>query len=91
MAICGEKSVNCEYSKKFVLFKSTVKITWLKLLKRWIRVLSCNLQMEHKGEGVFPKRNSILLRYNVEYFVLKGPKICASTYLPGQKVYSFPV
>ena len=32
--------------------------------------MSCNLQTEHKGEGVFPKRNSILLRYNTLLSIL---------------------
>ena len=40
------------------------EITWLQLLTKWIRVLSCNSQEEHKGERDFPKRNSILLRFN---------------------------
>ena len=46
------------------------KIAWLQLLKRWIRVSPCNLQKEHKGEGVFPKRNNILLRYNTLLSIL---------------------
>ena len=46
------------------------KITWLQLLIRWIKVSLCNLQKKHKGKGVFPKRNSILLRYNTLLSIL---------------------
>ena len=46
------------------------EITWLQLLKSWIRVSSCNLQKKQKGEGDFPKRNSILLRYNTLLIIL---------------------
>ena len=34
-----------------------------------IRVSSCNLRKGHKG-GVFPKRNSALLRYNTLLSIL---------------------
>ena len=64
MAICGDKSVNCLHLEKNSFISIQNEITWLQLLKRWIRVSSCNLQKEHKGEGDFPKWNSILLRYN---------------------------
>ena len=70
VSICGDKSVNCIYSEKTSFISIQSEITWLQLLKRWIRVLSCNLQREHKGEGDFPKQNSILLRYNTWLSIL---------------------
>ena len=63
MAICWDKSVNCIYSEKNSFISIHNEMTSLQLLKRWIKISPCNSQQEHKGEGVFPKPNSILL-YN---------------------------
>ena len=70
VAICGDKSVNCIYSEKNTFISIHSEITWLQLLKRCIRVSSCNLQKEHKGEGVFTKLNSVSLRYNTLLSIL---------------------
>ena len=64
MSICEDKSVNCIYLEKNSFISIHGEITWLQLLKLGIRVLLYNLQKEHKEEGVFPKSNSTLLRYN---------------------------
>ena len=72
------KVLNLYNQEKICFISIDSEITWLQLLKRRIKASSCNLQEEHKGEGDF---------YIVEYFVLKSPKTCASTYFSGQKVY----
>ena len=48
------------------------EITRLLLLKMCIRVSSCNLQKEHKGEGNFPKRNRTSLR---QHTLLKNIRV----------------
>ena len=88
-AICGDKIKNCTWLLHYNSFISIhSEITSLQLLKRWIRVSSCNLQKEHKGEGDFPKRNSILLRCDTLLSILYWKALtCDSTYILGQKVY----
>ena len=54
MEICRDKGDNCIYSEKNSFISIHSEIDWLQLLKRGIRVLSCNLHKEHKG-GVFSK------------------------------------
>ena len=70
VAIGRDKSVNCIYSEKNGFISTHKEIAWLQLLKRWIRVSSSNLRKEHKAEGVFQKRSSILLRYNTLLSIL---------------------
>ena len=60
----GTKVLHVYIQKKDSFISIHSELTWVQLLKRWIKVSSCNLQKEHKGEGDFPKWNSILLRYN---------------------------
>ena len=61
------------------------------MLKRWIRVSSCNFQKKHKGEGDFPKRNSMLLRYNTLLSMLykKALKLVRLLIFPGRKYNYF--
>ena len=57
----------------------------------WIRISLCNLQKEYKGEGDFPKRNSILLRNNTSLSILywKSLKLMRLLIFLGRRCINF--